>query len=224
MEAQEASTKEKKSKTASKKSAAAKKLSNSAAVKETAAALNRSTRNKDADGNKAKKADALAKLREEKAAQTKVKAVESGSESDLDYGSSEDSDEDYEESGVSSKKRWGAAKSQQNTTSRISSQRLSDSSSDEEDRIDEEYVEADLEDFRKVTISRHRLSLWCNEPYFSKIVVGAFVRISIGFDQGTKKPCYRLCKIERVESRNEYKFPKSRDGKQVSSIKLFLYT
>ena len=191
-------------------------------LKEASAAANRFTRNRDADGKQAKKAGALAKLREEKA---KVVAIrkDGSDESELDYGSDEDSDEDYDEGGAS-KKRWGASAGQKNkaSTSRGRSSRMDDFSSSEDEAEREEYVEADVDDFRKVTVSRHRLSLWCNEPYFADIVIGAYVRVSIGMDKSSDKPCYRLCKIEGVESRNEYKFPKSRDGKQVRIVK-FVY-
>ena len=182
-------------------------------IKEATASLNRSTRNKDAVGTKAKKAGALAKLREEKA-QQKVKSVDLESDSDLDYGSDEDSDEDYDDG--TSKKRWGASAAQKkDLSSRVNREIDLDSSSEEEDEFKSEYIEAKLDDFQKVTISRHRLSLWCNEPFFENVVIGAFVRISIGIDKSNDKPCYRLCRIERVEVHNEYKFPKDKEGRQV---------
>lgn len=187
----------------------------SEAIKE-ATSANRSTRNKDADGKKTKKAGALAKLREEKA--QKVKASELESDSDLDYGSDEDSDEDYDDGGTS-KKRWGASATQKkDLTSRLNHDIDSNSSSDEDDEFQNEYIEAKLDDFIKVTVSRHRLSLWCSEPYFENVVIGAFVRISIGADKNTNKPCYRLCRIERVEVHNEYKFPKDKENKQVCIV------
>jgi len=144
--------------------------SNAPAIKEAAASLNRSTRNRDADGNKAKKAGALAKLRQQKEAQQK-KAADSDSETD--YGSEEDSDEEYVAEGTG-KNRWGAA-SKKTAKANVSS------SDEEDDQHTKNYEEAGLEDFRKVTISRHRLSIWCNEPFFENVVVGAYVRISSKF-------------------------------------------
>lgn len=112
----------------------------------------------------------MAKLRQQKEAQLK-KAADSDSETD--YGSEEDSDEEYVAEGTG-KDRWGTA-SKETAKANVSS------SDEEDDQHTKNYEEAGLEDFRKVTISRHRLSIWCNEPFFENVVVGAYVRISSKF-------------------------------------------
>lgn len=68
-------------------------------------------------------------------------------------------------------------------------------------------VEAELEDYLKVTLPRRRLARWCNEPFFDQAVLGCFVRLFIG-ESDDRKKCYRLCEIVGVEkSKSEYKFP-----------------
>ena len=142
------------------------------------------------------------------------------SDSELDYGrDSDDSDDDYEESSML--KPW----QQKGKKKQLSV------SSDEEiggDEIDQqtpmgsakrrtEDLEAELEDYFKVMVPRRRLVLLCNEPYFEEAVKNFYVRLGIGRDKLTQKPCYRLCKITGVTSKNEYSFPPSENQKQVSS-------
>lgn len=81
------------------------------------------------------------------------------------------------------------------------------------------FVEAELQDFLKVTIPRRRLSRWCNEPYFEKSVINFYVRLAIGRDRTTQKPCYRLCKIVGVKVGKEYQFPPYAGQKQVTTNK-----
>ena len=141
------------------------------------------------------------------------------SDSELDYGrDSDDSDDDYEESSML--KPW----QQKGKKKQLSV------SSDEEiggDEIDQqtpmgsakrrtEDLEAELEDYFKVMVPRRRLVLLCNEPYFEEAVKNFYVRLGIGRDKLTQKPCYRLCKITGVTSKNEYSFPPSENQKQVS--------
>lgn len=75
---------------------------------------------------------------------------------------------------------------------------------------------AELEDYIKVTVPRRKLILWCNEPFFEKAVRNFYVRLGIGRDKVTQKPCYRLCKITGVVSKNEYSFSPVENQKQVS--------
>jgi hypothetical protein len=141
------------------------------------------------------------------------------SDSELDYGrDSDDSDDDYEESSML--KPW----QQKGKKKQLSV------SSDEEiggDEIDQqtpmgsakrrtEDLEAELEDYFKVMVPRRRLVLLCNEPYFEEAVKNFYVRLGIGRDKLTQKPCYRLCKITGVTSKIEYTFPPIENQKQVS--------
>jgi len=177
-------------------------------------------RNRDVKGHKGKKAAALAAIREEKAKKAPEKKEE---DSDLDYGSEgeEDSDDEY----VEAPKPW--QKVAKNKKAELSSE---GEPSDEDEEVDRgrasdekaNFVEADLEDYRKVTLPRRRLARWCREPYFDESVVGCFVRIGIGRDKKTQAPCYRLCRIKSVQTGgHEYTFPQSdKHSKPVSSNKL----
>ena len=98
--------------------------------------------------------------------------------------------------------------------------------SDDEDDIKEEneevaaieagraLVEADLEDYQKITLPRRRLGRWCNEPYFKEAVMNCYVKLFIGEnDQG--KRCYRLCKIIGVGTTKPYLLPPVKNQKPV---------
>lgn len=136
---------------------------------------------------------------------------ESAEDSDLDFGSDADDDSasDYEEEEVKMKP-WQQKKKAQRTTSKLDNY-------EERSEVDDEemndvsakapVVEAELEDYLKITLPRRRLARWCNEPFFEQAVLGCFVRLFIGeSDDGMK--CYRLCEIVGVEkSKSEYKFP-----------------
>lgn len=141
------------------------------------------------------------------------------SDSELDYGrDSDDSDDDYEESNML--KPW---------QQKDKKKQLSESSDDElvGDEVDQqtptgstkrrtEDLVAELEDYVKVMVPRRKLILWCNEPFFEKAVKNFYVRLGIGRDKVTQKPCYRLCKITGVVSKNEYSFSPVENQKQVS--------
>lgn len=129
-------------------------------------------------------------------------------ESDLEFESDEDSDEDYEDAAL---KPWQKKKAEK-TSSRLDRYEEPSASSDEEmvDVAGKERappVEAELEDYTKVTLPRRRLARWCNEPFFDKAVDRCFVRLFIGESEDGKK-CYRLCEIVDVEKgESEYNFP-----------------
>ena len=116
---------------------------------------------------------------------------------------------------------------QRNAMERRSSSRLDQvGDSDDEDDIKEEneevaaieagraLVEADLEDYQKITLPRRRLGRWCNEPYFKESVMNCYVKLFIGEnDQG--KRCYRLCKIIGVGTTKPYLLPPVKNQKPV---------
>lgn len=125
----------------------------------------------------------------------------------MEFESDEDSDEDYEEAGL---KPWQKKKAEK-TSKRLDKYEEPTASSDEEmaDAGKERApaVEAELEDYMKVTLPRRRLARWCNEPFFDQAVIGCFVRLFIGESEDGKK-CYRLCEIIGVdELPTEYNFP-----------------
>ena len=98
-----------------------------------------------------------------------------------------------------------------------SSLRLDDDGEEEDDEIEDTMtgkpsresgpvVEADLEDYLKITLPRRRLARWCREPFFEVAVVSCFVRLLIGDHDGKK--CYRLCQISKVvKGKKSYSFP-----------------
>lgn len=76
-------------------------------------------------------------------------------------------------------------------------------------------VEADLEDYQKITLPRRRLGRWCNEPYFKEAVMNCFVKLFIGENESGKR-CYRLCKIVDVSSTpKQYELPPVKNQKPV---------
>lgn len=130
--------------------------------------------------------------------------------------SDEDSDEDYEEAQL---KPWQAKKKGEKTSSRLDKYEEPSASSDEEMADDSgreraPFVEAELEDYMKVTLPRRRLARWCAEPYFDRAVIGCYARLFIGESEDGKK-CYRLCEIVDVEQgQTEYKFPTTSSQKK----------
>lgn len=144
---------------------------------------------------------------------------------ELDYGNedSDDSDSDHEEA-----KPWAGNKKTTTTTS-STSRRKSQISDDEDDESvqggeNEDYrspgfVEAEYEDYVKLTFPRRRLARICNEPYFERAVKNFYVKIGVGYDKNTRQPTYRLCQIVGVEAgESDYSFPKTRNEKAVSLV------
>lgn len=160
--------------------------------------------------------------------QQKEEEEESEEESDLDFGSDvdEDSGSDYEEDTVKLKP-WQLKNKAAKTSSRLDRHEQPSASSDEEMEdvsAKAPAVEAELEDYMKVTLPRRRLARWCNEPFFNQSVLGCFVRLFIGESEDRQK-CYRLCEIVGVEkSKSEYKFPTTTSHeKPVSKDHAYIY-
>ena len=168
-------------------------------------ALGRTAKNRDVDGMKARKQRALDKLRKDRIGSKK----DDKEDSDLDdYGDDMDSDSESDaefQPWLPKKKSTKAAP-------------MSDDDSDDsmKHKSQKNVVEADLEDFVKVTIPRRRLSRWCNEPFFKEAVMDFFVRLALGRDQRTQKPCYRLCKVIGVETGKQYQFPQAANSREKS--------
>lgn len=206
------STKKKTAKKVTKKTAAKKKADVPDTSKDEEMAkelsLGRSAKNRDASGLKAKKKAALDKLRKEKAKKDEKE------DSDIDYGNESESDSD---SDASFQAPW--QKKEVKHSKRVSKRRAAEYESDEdmEEPVQQKQdVEATLEDFQKVTIPRRRLARWCNEPYFERAVLNYYVRLAIGRDKKTMKPCYRLCKIVEIKTGQQYQFPPNEQNKVVS--------
>lgn len=149
---------------------------------------------------------------------------------DDDFGDddSEDDDDEYEETALPWQKR--RQQQQAKTSSRL---KQSDYGDEEDDEDDEEephsmlgkpmrdtgpIVEADLEDYAKITLPRRRLARWCKEPFFKEAIMNCFVRLLIGDHDGKK--CYRLCQIVDVKKgKKNYNFPPANPREKPVSIK-----
>lgn len=146
-------------------------------------------------------------------------------DSDLDYGDDDDSDDDdeYEDTSFMNKP-W---QQRQKEAKKSALAAYEDSEEESEEEMEEPTGaggvssdtgnDADLVDFLKVTLPRRRLARWCREPYFSKAVIGCYVRLFVGESEDRKK-CYRLCEITGVKKgQKQYKFPTPRGEKPVST-------
>ena len=68
-------------------------------------------------------------------------------------------------------------------------------------------------DLEKMQLSRSKLERWCHLPHFDEIVLGAFVRITIGVNEEGNS-VYRVCEIVGVvEGPKIYKLGKTRTNK-----------
>jgi len=68
------------------------------------------------------------------------------------------------------------------------------------------------QDLEKMRFTRTKLERWCHLPYFDEVVVGGFVRLTIGTNGG--KSVYRVCEImEVIEGNKIYQLGKTRTNK-----------
>lgn len=71
---------------------------------------------------------------------------------------------------------------------------------------------SNVDEVNKVRMSRFRLDQWVHMPYFSNVVVGSYVRIGIGTNDG--RSIYRVAEvIEVVEMAKAYNIIKSPTNK-----------
>lgn len=165
-------------------------------------AFDRVAKNKDASGVKAKRKAALEQLRKDRADAADKNEDE---ESDLDYGDDNDDESDGDEEYYEEVKPWQKKK----RATRLSTLTDDDEDASGDDRDDGKkrthkvFVEADASDYSKVTVPRRRLARWCNEPFFEQAVMDFYVRVAIGRDKTTLRPCYRLCKIVGIVSKEQ---------------------
>lgn len=180
-------------------------------------ALGRAAKNRDVSGVKAKKKAALDKLRQDRIDARK----DEKEDSDYDYG---DDDDDEDSDDEEEFRPWDMKKKKATRLEKMARDESDQSDDEDKSRANQVFMEADLDDFRLVTIPRRRLERWCDEPYFEKAVMGFYVRLAIGRDQRTQKPCYRLCKIVGIRAGTQYQFPQtgSTHEKPVSTNKWLL--
>ncbi|KAF9585712.1 RNA polymerase-associated protein rtf1, partial [Lunasporangiospora selenospora] len=60
---------------------------------------------------------------------------------------------------------------------------------------------ATLEELNAIRMTRDRLEKWCYSPFFKDTVIGCYVRISIGQDNG--RPVYRIAEVISVGQQNK---------------------
>lgn len=148
------------------------------------------------------------RLQQRKSIIEKEKEEEDDEDFGFDDSDDDDDDEDYKEEG-----RWKKSKTSKPKASRLEADEADDDDEEDDDNFETNVtrdsgpvVEADLEDYTKITLPRRRLARWCKEPFFKKAVLDYFVRLLIGDHDGKK--CYRLCKIvEVIKGKKSYKFP-----------------
>lgn len=85
-------------------------------------------------------------------------------------------------------------------------------SEDDEDMPKKPIYISTKEELSKARLSRYKLERWVHAPFFSKTVVGCFVRVGIGSNNG--RPVYRVAEImEVVETAKIYQLGAARTNK-----------
>uniref|UniRef100_A0A131Z4J6 RNA polymerase-associated protein RTF1 n=1 Tax=Rhipicephalus appendiculatus TaxID=34631 RepID=A0A131Z4J6_RHIAP len=134
---------------------------------------------------------------EEAQAQTsrKLKASDIYSDDDDDDASDRDDEQDDQAEGDTSERR-----------------RSSSSSSSSDDDEPKPQAAATKEEVSKIRLSRHKLERWVHAPFFAKTVIGCFVRIGIGSNNG--RAVYRVAQItDVVETAKVYALGRCRTNK-----------
>ncbi|UYV83172.1 RTF1 [Cordylochernes scorpioides] len=90
--------------------------------------------------------------------------------------------------------------------------RSDDSDDDDEVKVRPKKSISTKEELGKIRISRFKLEKWCHAPFFNKTVIGCFVRVGIGNNNGI--PVYRVAEIIGVvETPKVYQLGKTRTNK-----------
>lgn len=135
---------------------------------------------------------------EESQAQTsrKLKASDIYSDDDDDDASDRDDDEQDDQAGGDTSER----------------RRSSSSSSSSDEEESKPQAAATKEEISKIRLSRHKLERWVHAPFFAKTVIGCFVRIGIGSNNG--RAVYRVAQItDVVETAKIYVLGRCRTNK-----------
>ncbi|KAL9655538.1 hypothetical protein ABK040_002205 [Willaertia magna] len=124
------------------------------------------------------------------------------------------------------KKKQSTPPTVTNTTNTTSNNNRGDNNDlidEESDEEDNEYFSKECQitklDLERIVIKRSALEREYKEPYFSKSIVDAFVRVLIGVDESRNKKVYRLCKIQKViEMKSSYEFNKEMINKGLQLV------
>ncbi|XP_042886270.1 RNA polymerase-associated protein RTF1 homolog, partial [Penaeus japonicus] len=142
---------------------------------------------------------------EDSKAKHKLKASEVYSDSD-DSGSDSDKSTKSEKS---TRRRSSSSSSSSSSGSDSDSGRSNDSYRSRDERPK---TVASKEDLEKIRLSRHKMERFVHLPIFSKAIIGCYVRIGIGSNQG--RPVYRVAEITEVcETAKIYQLGNTRTNK-----------
>lgn len=127
----------------------------------------------------------------------KLKASDIYSDDDDDDASDRDDEQDNQAGGDTSERRRSSSSS---------------SSSSEDEEESKPQIVSTKEEVSKIRLSRHKLERWVHAPFFAKTVIGCFVRIGIGSNNG--RAVYRVAQItDVVETAKVYVLGRSRTNK-----------
>ncbi|XP_063236979.1 RNA polymerase-associated protein RTF1 homolog [Bacillus rossius redtenbacheri] len=124
------------------------------------------------------------------------------------------SDDSGSESGKSEQQPEPRRRSSSSSSSRSSSDSESDSKSVSSARTKVKKVlyVTKKEDLNRIRLSRHKMERFVHLPFFERVVIGCFVRIGIGCNNG--KPVYRVCEVSGVcETGKIYQLGSTRTNK-----------
>ncbi|XP_071963061.1 RNA polymerase-associated protein RTF1 homolog [Antedon mediterranea] len=107
------------------------------------------------------------------------------------YSDDDDEDDDAEEEVEEDK---GSSKSSSSSSDEQDVVSASDAEDGEDDKQDQPI--ADKSDLSKIRLSRNKMERWVHMPFFPTTVIGCFVRIGIGNNEG--RPVYRVAEIKEV--------------------------
>ncbi|XP_063608060.1 RNA polymerase-associated protein RTF1 homolog isoform X2 [Penaeus indicus] len=169
----------------------------------------------------------LKKEKQEEEKRRKKEEKERSAESDSDAEDSKakhklKASEVYSDSDDSGSDSDKSTKSEKSTRRRSSSSSSSSSSGSDSDsgRSNDSYRSRDerpktvssKEDLEKIRLSRHKMERFVHLPIFSKAIIGCYVRIGIGSNQG--RPVYRVAEITEVcETAKIYQLGNTRTNK-----------
>ncbi|KAH9367720.1 hypothetical protein HPB48_021862 [Haemaphysalis longicornis] len=127
----------------------------------------------------------------------KLKARDIYSDDDDDDTADRDDEQDNKPGGEASERHHSSSSS---------------SSSSEDEKEAKPQIFTTKEEVSKIRLSRHKLERWVHAPFFAKTVIGCFVRIGIGSDNG--RAVYRVAQItDVVQTAQVYALGRSRTNK-----------
>lgn len=176
-------------------------------------------RRRTVEDKKDKKAEAISKLKASREQKKKTAEALQAKKQPLKASDIYSDDDDDDGSDVASSKEEDNFKRRSKRSSSMSgsddssqSSQSSDSDRDSEDEVARVVFITNRDEISKVRLSRFKMERWCHMPYFKKTVVGCYVRIGIGQNNG--KSVYRVAEItDVVETAKIYQLGTTRTNK-----------